>query len=232
MDQFNSHSNNHFNGPGKHFDHQNQNQNHNNHHGNDGHHDHGQHGFQPVQPQGPMPAVPATAPVPVAVASSFGQQQAVNPVPVVKVLSPVGVEYVFLTICLLVGAVSLASVALMLVNGQTDFVSLSFPSALLAVLVPIFAIIFLHLKRLELRSPELKLDPSKRRSTQFTQILSFIVVVSSLVGFVAAVFAKLGGEDSVEIGKAALDALVLLVIFGGLLFYYWHDEHKAGRIGR
>jgi len=149
-----------------------------------------------------------------------------RPVPVVKVLSPYGVEYIFLTLTLFVAAGALMGVLLLLVNGKFGFDLLSFPTAVLAVTVPTFAGLFLHLKKLELRMPSLRLDASKRFSTQTTQIVSFAVSLFTLIGFVFAIFAKLGGQGTVSIGKAALDALAVLVVSGGVLAYYWRDEHK------
>jgi hypothetical protein len=149
------------------------------------------------------------------------------PTPVVKVLSPVGVEYVFLTLTLLIGAVALVSALLVIVHGGASFAGLAFPAATLLVTLPLFAGIFLHLKKLELRHPRLRFDPSKRRSTQATQIISFIVCLFTLIGFFAAIFAAIGGTGGVSIGKAALDALVVLGVAGGILFYYWRDEHAT-----
>src|SRR5262249_30988326 len=145
---------------------------------------------------------------------------------VVKVLSPVGVEYVFLTISLVVGAVALAAVLISLVNGKTDFSVLAFPVAVLLVTLPVFAVIFLHLKSLESGNPALKLDPSKRRSTQFTQIAAFVACMFALIGFVFDIFNKLGGQSGPSAVKAGLDALCILVVAGGILAYYWRDEHK------
>jgi hypothetical protein len=153
----------------------------------------------------------------------------IQPVPVVKVLSPVGVEYVFLTLTLLVGAGSLIGVLLALVNGGTSFQDLSFPVASLVVTVPLFALLFLHLKKLELQNPNLALDPSKRRSTQATQILSFLVSLFTFIGFIFSIFASMSGQVGTSAGKAALDALCVLVVSGGILWYYWRDEHKVTR---
>jgi hypothetical protein len=149
------------------------------------------------------------------------------PQPVVQVLSPVGVEYVFLTLTLFVGAVSLISALIALVNGAASFAALAFPAAALLVTLPVFAAIFMHLKKMELHDPQLKLDPSKRRSTQTTQIVSFVVCLFTLIGFIGAVFAAMGGAPGITLGKAALDALCVLVVAGGILFYYWRDEHKT-----
>jgi protein-S-isoprenylcysteine O-methyltransferase Ste14 len=155
------------------------------------------------------------------------QPDQVRPIPVVKVLSPVGVEYVFMTLALFTVAIALTALLLSLVNGKTDFSVLAFPTAALLVGVPVFAALFLRLKKQEESRPELVLDPSKRRSTQFTQIVSFLVSFFTVIGFVATVFAKMGGQTSSNIGKVALDCLCLLVVFGGLLAYYWRDEHKG-----
>lgn len=151
---------------------------------------------------------------------------ALRPMPVVKVLSPVGVEYVFLTLTLLVGAGSLVGALLSLVNGHADFSALAFPVAALVVTLPIFALLFLRLKKLELRNPAIRFDASKRRSTQFMQIVSFVISLLTLISFVYAVFAKLGGQTNLSIGKAALDALCVLVVTVGILSYYWYDEHR------
>jgi len=149
-----------------------------------------------------------------------------NPMPVVKVLSPIGLEYAFMTISLFAAAGALTAALLSLVNGEFSFAVLSFPTALLVVSVPVFAYLFLRTKRLELTQPHLRLDPSKRRSTQFTQIVCFLVSFFTLVAFVFSVFGKLGGQFHTSIGKTALDCLVLLVVFGGILAYYWRDEHQ------
>jgi hypothetical protein len=191
------------------------------------------HGY-PMQPNGmgaPTPAAPA-APAPnhypaqaYHSVNDSSRPEPVNPSAVVQVLSPMGVEYVFMTISLFAAAGGLAAALIALVNGKTDFTVLAFPTALLLVSVPVFALLFLHAKKQELLRPVLRQDPSKRRSTQLTQIICFIISLFTLVGFVTSVFAKLGGQSDASIGKVLLDCLVLLVVFGGILAYYWRDEH-------
>lgn len=168
---------------------------------------------QPVEPQG----------------QSLTAADSTRPIPVVKVLSPVGVEYVFLTLTLFAGAISLAAALISFVNGKTDFSVLAFPAAVLLVTVPVFSVMFLHLKRLETQVPDLRLDASKRRSTQFTQIVAFIACLATLIGFVFDIFSKIGGQGGPSIVKAALDALCVLAVSGGILAYYWRDEHGTHR---
>lgn len=146
--------------------------------------------------------------------------------PVVKVLSPRGIEYVFLTIALFTAAISLGAAVISVINGQTGFNVLSVPVASLIVSIPVFALLFLRLKNTELKDPTLKYEASKRRSTQFTQIVGFLVCFFTLIGFLATIFAKMAGQYSGSIFKVLLDVLVVLVIAGGILAYYWRDEHR------
>jgi hypothetical protein len=180
------------------------------------------HVFQPAPEHHAPVASPAAPPAPVLQADS-----PVAPVPVVQVLSPRGVEYVFLTINLFTAAVGLISVLLALVNGRTDFSVLVFPVTLLVVAVPLFALFFLRLKKAELQDPNLKLDASKRRSTQVTQVVAYLTSFIALITFVGTLFASVAGEYKGSVGKVALNALVFLVVAGGILAYYWWDEHKV-----
>lgn len=167
-----------------------------------------------VHPESTPPETPAaTKPAPV------------EPQPVVHVLSPRGVEYVFLTIALFTAAIGLGSVLISLVNGEYGFDILAFPVATLLVSVPIFAWLFLRLKKAELVDPQLRRDPSKRRSTQFTQIVAFLVFFFTLIGFLTLLFMKMAGQYDASAVKLVLNTLVILLISGGLLFYYWRDEH-------
>lgn len=174
-------------------------------------------------PVPPMPATPAEPQQPL-----HPQDNPLNPVPVVNVLSTRGVEYAFLTISLFVFAGSLIGILLVLVNGAFNFAALSFPISALLIALPVFAFLFLRLKKLELQNPERKLDPSKRRWTQFTQIVAFIVTLFTLVGVVFGVMSRIGGIGSgVSIGKILLNGLCILVVSGGILAYYWLDEHRG-----
>ena len=150
----------------------------------------------------------------------------VIPQPVVKVLSPAGVEYVFMTIALLTAEFGLGIVLVSLVNGMTSFSLLAYPASLLLVAVPVFAWLFLRLKKGELLNAGRRFDASKRRSTQFIQILNYIITFFTTIGFVAAIFSKMAGQYNGSVVKLFLDVLVVWAVAGGVLVYYWRDEHK------
>lgn len=187
----------------------------------------------PVTPPAPavtpsQPPVPPTPPVtpPMTQTPAALPSEGVVPTPVVKVLSPRGVEYVFLTIALFTGAITFAAVLISLINGQSGFSVLSYPVAALIVSLPVFAWLFLRLKKAEVNNPALKLDASKRRSTQFTQIVAFLISFFTLIGLVGVIFADIGGSYKSSIVKTIFDVLVVEVVSGGILFYYWRDEHQ------
>lgn len=149
-----------------------------------------------------------------------------QPMAVVQALSVRGVEYAMMTLSLWFAAGALAGVLLSIFNGGTSFSVLSFPLALLLVCVPVFSFFFIRLKRAEIVNPALRFDPSKRRLTQFTQIIAFATCLFNLIGFIYLVLQKIGGESTMSLGKAFLNLLVILVVAGGVLAYYWFDEHR------
>lgn len=153
-----------------------------------------------------------------------------DPVPVVHVLSVRGVEYLMMTLALWFVAAALMWALLALVNGQTGFEILAFPISMLLVSSPLFAFFYIRLRRAELETPALRTEPSKRRLSQITQIITYLICLFNLIGFVYVIMTKIGGTGEVSIGKAALNVSVVLAIAGGILAYYWFDEHK-GRKG-
>lgn len=150
-----------------------------------------------------------------------------EPVAVVKVLSVRGVEYLMMSIALWVGAATFAGVILSLINGGTGFDVLAFPISALIVSVGLFAFFFLRLKKAELRNPRLRFDPSKRRLSQITQVLAYLAIFVSLVGVLYSIIAQIGGSYTGSLWKIILDFLIVLVIAGGILYYYWRDEHRG-----
>lgn len=175
----------------------------------------------PVTPPAVPPAVPQTPPA----AASMSDQ----PAPVIQVLSVRGVEYAMMTLLLWFGAGSLLILLLMLFNGATEFLAMAFPLAFLLVCVPGFVFFFRRLKQAELDNPALRFDPSKRRLSQFTQIITFALCLFSVVGLLFIILQAIGGEGGVSVWKAFLNVLTTLVIAGGILVYYWIDEHRVRR---
>lgn len=183
--------------------------------------------FEP-QPAVVAPTVPAEPPQhpvvtePAAVLPNSG----VNPVPVVRVLSTRGVEYLMFTIMLWACAIDLGWILLALINGGADFEVLSFPIASLLVALPIFGYLLVRLKSAEFANPALRLEPSKRRLTQITQVVAFLICFFNLVAFIYLIMIKISGQFDFPLWKMALNVLVVLGIAGGILAYYWFDEHK------
>lgn len=157
-------------------------------------------------------------------------QNADQPVPVVKVLSVRGVEYGMMTIALWIAASTLAWVLLNMLNGSKGFSYVVVPTSALVVCIPIFGLLFIRLKRAELRDPNLRLDPSKRRWSQTTQMLAYIACLINLIYFVYVVLQHFSADKPKPISKAIINLSVILVIAGGILAYYWFDEHRARRL--
>lgn len=152
-----------------------------------------------------------------------------KPVAVVKVLSVKGVEYAMMTLALWFGASAISWILLAIINSYSGFSVLAFPVSLLLVSLPIFAFLFLRLRKAELANPTLRFDPSKRRLSQITQIFTFITCVFNITFFVYTIMTKIGGKNSTSLLKEFLSLLVILVIAGGILTYYWFDEHRLIR---
>ena len=172
-------------------------------------------------------------PAPVSPLSDTGvldQQNNGQPVPVVKVLSTRGVEYGMMTLALWVAASTMAWVILNLVNGSGGFDNVVVPTSALVICVPVFGLLFLRLKKAEMADPNLRLDPSKRRWSQTTQFLAYIAVLINLIYFVYALLQKVGGNHAPSIVKSVINLLVILVIAGGILAYYWFDEHRPRKV--
>jgi len=190
-----------------------------------------QHGLgSDVQPP-PGPMNPVTTPPSAAMPMATPSQPMVSansdqPVPVVRVLSVRGVEYGMMTIALWVTASTLAWIALNMLNGSAGFDSVVVPTSALVVCLPVFGLLFLRLKKAELANSDLRFDPSKRRWSQTTQFLTYLALLINFIYFVYAVLQHFSGGKGPAITKSLVNLLVILVIAGGVLFYYWRDEHR------
>jgi len=161
-----------------------------------------------------------------------------QPIGVVKVFSTRGVEYYFMLIALAISATALATLLLSIAQelfggGSSTFDTgvMAFTASALIVGFPIFAFLFLRLKKAELENPRLRLDQSRRRMVQIALIGSFIIGIFSTIGylftFLAAAF---GGSDYEvsDVGLMVADFVITLAIVGGIFTYFWLDSHKKG----
>lgn len=149
-----------------------------------------------------------------------------DPVPVVKVYSVRGVEYGMMTIALWFAASSLTWVLVNIVNGSSNFDLLVIPVSILVTSIPIFSILFLRLRRAELSNPGLRLEPSKRRWSQLTQFLAFIVCLVNLTFLVYSLLQHFANDGTNNVVKSVGSAAIILVVAGSTLAYYWFDEHR------
>lgn len=179
---------------------------------------------QPWQPQVPPPPPPPSQP-PVSEAR-LSAPVSDEPVPVVRVLSVRGVEYAMMSIALWFATTGLIWVVLNIINGSGNFNFLIVPLSVLITSLPIFTLLFIRLKRAELANPSLRLEPSKRRLSQMTQVLAFLACLINITVFVYSVLQKINGTAGYSIGKSSLSLLVVLAVAGGILVYYWFDEHR------
>lgn len=147
-------------------------------------------------------------------------------VPVTRVLSVRGVEYAMMTIALWFSATGLAWVLLNTLNGSAKFDFLVVPISVLITTLPVFGILFIRLKRAELANPALRMESSKRRCSQLTQVLAFLALLINGTVFVYNVLQKINDNSEVSIGKSLLNLAIIVVIAGGILAYYWFDEHR------
>lgn len=162
-------------------------------------------------------------------APALDQKLTDQPVAVVQVLSTRGVEYTMMTLALWFAAVSIIGLLLSVINGDNSYDTLSLPVSVLVVSVPVFGFLYLRLRKDELANPELRLDPSKRRLSQFTQIFAFAACFFNVIALVYLVMQKMAGHFSGSIGKVLIDVLVVFAVAGGILAYYWIDEHRLIR---
>lgn len=123
-------------------------------------------------------------------------------------------------------AISVSWVLIALVNGETGFELLAAPLSLLIVGLPVFWFFFRRLKTAELLNPSMRVESTKRRFSQITQVVSFFVVFFAALAMVEGIIGSIGGESE-GLGKVIVSSLILIAVWGGLFAYYWSDEHKA-----
>lgn len=131
-----------------------------------------------------------------------------------------------MTIALWIGAGAMIWALLVLINGLSSFAALAMPISLLLVSVPVFSVLFVRLKRAELINPDLRYEASKHRMSQITQVAAFLVCVFNTIVTVYAILISFSGGSGLSVGKSLLNLLVVVTVAGGILAYYWFDEHR------
>ncbi|HWZ65990.1 MAG TPA: DUF5671 domain-containing protein [Patescibacteria group bacterium] len=155
-----------------------------------------------------------------------------KPIAVVQNMSTRGIEYVIMFIALGASAISLGFLlhnmvdrSILNVNNFDDsFISVS--SAALLVSLPIFALLFLRLKRAELKDAALYHDPSRRKAIQLTLIITFLIGLYVVISYVYSLLNSINGTNAVA---NLIHSFITLVISGGIFTYYWRDIHHKGQ---
>jgi len=178
-------------------------------------------------------------PPPGAAASAGGlKPAAAGPIAVTEQRTTRGLEYTIMFLAMGVTAISLGALLHNLVDGAfgrttDDGGFVTYATAALIVSLPIFALLFLRLKRAEGTEPELRHDPSRRHSVQLTLIVTFLWGLFRLVTYIYSLLnpsndSYLGSNIS-SAGGNFLHTLITVGIAGLIFVYYWMDEHKKDK---
>ena len=163
--------------------------------------------------------------------------QSASPVAVVQQLSTRGLEYTIMFLGLGFSAVSLGillhNYVDKLFTTESIFEGLSsYASAALIVALPIFALLFIRLRRAEKAEPALRKDASRRKSVQSVLVISFLWGIFKIIAYVYSLM-NAGVTDSYNSSSHTsavgnlLHLVITLGIAGGIFAYYWIDEHRA-----
>lgn len=165
-----------------------------------------------------------------------------KPIAVVAHYSTLGIEYSILMISLITGAISLGAILNAYIEVLIRHTSADispFASAAAVVALPIFIFMFIRLRRLEMKRPQLKADGSRRRWIQVTLLISFVFGISHIIFYVYSLMAgnpqpstysDYGVAYSISAGEYQLlqflHLAITLLIAGSIFAYYWIDEHR------
>lgn len=163
-----------------------------------------------------------------------------RPISVVNNLSVRGFEYSIMFLSLLISASSTAVISQIFINDLFDKANglyeyggvnemAAFMITLLLVAFPIFAFLFLRLKKAELADPSLLQDPSRRRWSQFTQLVTFLVSIGYIVSFIYVLITPSRTGSGPDVLQQLLRTVSILVITGGVFAYYWYEDHRSNK---
>lgn len=161
--------------------------------------------------------------------------QAGQPIAVIQQRTTRGLEYIIMFIALGVTAIALGALLHSLVDNVFGFTSdltelTSYAVPALLVAMPIFAILFLRLKKAELAEPNIRTDPSRRHAIQLLLIVAFAWGLGRLIVYIYSLMngggdSYLGSNIAAPLGNF-LHTLVTVGIAGSIFAYYWADEHR------
>ena len=158
------------------------------------------------------------------------------PTPVVQSLSTRGFEYSIMFISMGFFAVALGSIMHSVVDqlaGTESYLTEAVPIATATLLVsfPIFALLFLRLKKAERDNVTLRHDPSRRRAIQLTLGVTFIWGLIKVISYVYGLLNASGGGNYFGGESSAVSEIIHLVITlgiaGSIFAYYWRDTHRS-----
>jgi hypothetical protein len=184
-----------------------------------------------------MPPPPPGAPVGAAPSGGVSGRPA-GPIAVTEQRTTRGLEYTIMFLAMAVTAVSLGALLHNLVDGAFGHATddngfVTYATAALIVSLPIFALLFLRLKRAEAKGPELRHDPSRRHSVQLTLIVTFLWGLFRLVAYIYSLLNPTNdsylGSNISSAGGNFLHTLITVGIAGLIFVYYWIDEHKKDK---
>ena len=161
--------------------------------------------------------------------------QNASPIAVIQQRTTKGLEYTIMFLALGITAISLGQLLHSLVDssfGANSSSGLStYASSAILVALPIFAILFLRLKKAENANPTIRTDASRRHAVQLTLIVTFIWGIFRLTTYVYSLLNGGGGDSYLGTDNTSgvanfLHTITTLVIAGGIFAYYWIDEHR------
>lgn len=165
-----------------------------------------------------------------------GRSQRNEPIAVIQQRTTRGLEYIIMFLAMGVTAISLGALLHSSVdsgygyNGGDSDGFVAFASSALIVALPIFAVLFLRLKKAETTEPGIRHDPSRRHAVQLTLVVAFLWGLLRLVTYIYSLLngsgdGFLGSNISDPIGNL-LHTLITVGIAGGIFAFYWADEHR------
>lgn len=173
-----------------------------------------------------------------------------RPIAVVQSLSVRGFEYSIMFLSLWASAVAMIILGINTINDIYDKTNGSYTYGsgnsgstlaitMLLVTFPVFAYMFLRLKKAEYNEPDLRHDSSRRKWTQLTMLVSFLSAVGFTIYFIyqlispesagSTYFDEGNGTystSSTPILQRFFQTLVSLVVSGTIFAYYWREDRK------